>query len=1289
MDFLKSLEADLVKKNEATNEVTNLTEKLDSVNLSTKVKFTHGIACIIRRGEYQGFNGVIKEFFPSKVMLRIVDKIETSTKPEDARISNHEPLKYIIRVVRYIENPDTKIKISTRTKTRVESKLSTNTPVVYTKLENVDALNMNSAFGDWEMTSGKFYDVTVPMTKMELLQHETVHVTVFINEQGVYNCGIFYSEEILHAEKIYTVKVLPFEAKSEEELMELLSANVEVAKSKLEITKIKAKPIREFYMNINTGEYGFLLGIIPDVYTANYEKNVIIQSNQITTRPTIEIRRGDLKGYKVVKMIKKIPAYFNVLLDANNKSITSYYGNGSRKYLTSKDIFYMDVKLKNNNNAQVDKIEDGKWYITEDSNKFIERVTDESEVASFLPGFQTNVKFESAEKKEEDQDQLLWGEDTEEMDYEKNPFDNLFQSPGIDQSGADDMEDEANRNFEDEAEPAPQQSYNQMKENYYEMPEMTYNESQISSLINKIEKIVGIPEASIAGKSKERIIKFIDGTCKKIDDTFTTREVKYVTAVIMYNILVSQMVIGQRYDFVWAFKEHEEENDYFGKLINNNYFQKGDIEGNKIKELDSKGKVTKCNIRIVDDTNVVMDVTLIKTFINNTPYRNVEKFKNLVTDVCYLYKIVGKHLNLSSKVLSRPVVEMQTIKPQQSMSLITPLYLLNNTRYNDLGQIVEYPLLSDIKRKVLYTELDALVNNLSFNKKLLNELLNLPKESSNSILQKDDISQLLLRLKDEDGNKSYSIEELNELDDIIKTDIVDNNTIIDNIRERIKELENKIKNYSRPIGDQEIPIIWGPESLILLERYKSAMMKKYNDSENMLYKDIAQNIYRLPYYFNQVDAVTKKYLSSIYSKLLESIKKHKESIPEIVVKPHRTAPKDGYVQRQVLFSELDKLEEDLQFNKILLKELLKLKGTNPRNPSKEDVYELLAEFKDEYEYNEYINNAMKQDVDYNEIYDDVSNKIKDIQNRIKDINIMSEGQGKLSTKEKKELVKIPNLYRVLQKHDKYLPEMTIKVLPKLYSFLETETDITLQLLENLNVKTIVKYTREYIKKHKLNVDRQFFNLDNVLQELFDIDSDQGMFRKIPSYISDYIIKDVDMNMADVDDTPNDDTKDIKEYEFAVNKNAFYKQKRRISDTESDSDDSDSDNNDWLKELENSTMVSDEVIIPNKSIEKTRDERMLEIEQLRSKTKSKSKSRKSKKSTMFKHDKTKTENQAITLLSASLNDINIDETSSSSGPSRLSEHVEKPKRVRRSAPKKKIKVIESTLSSEFVDSDDDY
>lgn len=589
--------------------VGDITETMGKMVLSNKKRFTHGNNVIMIRGTHKGYYGHVNpdEFQPARYEIEIE---ETQYIPVN-RYGNIEMGKEI--------------------QTEYGRSVIVNKIPNLIEIETLDKKS-NLRFGESDLIRVVMYseDNLLKVGKLGNVYNKDNNLMCEIIP---INIGMINTEEEALQKLSEVVK--------KDGLNELY---MNEKKQKCNMMNVK---FPEYFIVISKpgmsgeisyiGTIGRFLRVIPEQYLIKHKKIIFVMPSNIKPKigdkkikgALVDIVKGAFKG-KVGTIVKKYEPRLTVYIEAAGKRVTEHYVKEGDQFvlvpITPKDVFYMDLKLKNGNDFEVKDItSSGNFIGVERAKNFSTREISPDEVLMYQPGFSiSGVDTKMVQMDESyisDDTQYVTEEQEEEIYDEDEPQD--ISSYEEDQ----DVSEEGDQyGF----------SYKDSERVSYQPKALTNEEEVIKVKINKIIKNYGINESEI---NIYNIIESVMEVIKKLKSKLAESEEfksvwvqsdeKYIIAcVVFYEIIKS----GMEYLFVDNF------NDILGSYItvlsNNKYMLPNDVK-NTILLKNGWSKVVEVNDNLIKTLKKNKDNITLYTEM----FKNCEKYLSTIMEIPDIEKV--------------------------------------------------------------------------------------------------------------------------------------------------------------------------------------------------------------------------------------------------------------------------------------------------------------------------------------------------------------------------------------------------------------------------------------------------------------------------------------------------------------------------------------------------------------------------------------------------------------------------------------------------------------------------
>ena len=315
------------------------------------------------------------------------------------------------------------------------------------------------------------------------------------------------------------------------------------------------------------GKFGKLVKIIPEQYLIKYTKNIIVSlTSLIINGDKVRFIRGPYKNK--VGTLKNVNGSNLVIdIDAIGKKVSSHFVQSKNGYKISTinpcDLFFKDIELTNGNYFQVVHCTNtGFFGIEKIKNTFIEKEITNLEIKNTMPGFdivsETKIMSYKSDDRELEMDVIkeCGGEDEEdEEDIQEGTYN-----------------DEGDRDIVYESEVEMKQTFKDSERLEFVHRILTKEDKSIMKLIEKCLLALSVSTDSI------KIYEVLDKTNNSIEmmkvellklsvNNWKTTDTKYMIAcLVIYEIIRSG----------YNFSKGNFEN-FITRLYDTSFFKKGDI----------------------------------------------------------------------------------------------------------------------------------------------------------------------------------------------------------------------------------------------------------------------------------------------------------------------------------------------------------------------------------------------------------------------------------------------------------------------------------------------------------------------------------------------------------------------------------------------------------------------------------------------------------------------------------------------------------------------------------------
>ena len=340
------------------------------------------------------------------------------------------------------------------------------------------------------------------------------------------------------------------------------------------------------------GYYGILRHVIGEQYRIVYPKRVLLSAKTFNRNGNvIEITKGPYKG-NTGRFIEKHHPRITVYLDAIGRKISDHLvkqgDTFAKKTLTVKDVFYLDLLLKNGNYFEVKRIE------ADDNNNITKIVGIEkvpkvgftakeitlNDIEKTMPGFNFSTTSNSTSHKQTETVEYVT-EDTEPQLEQTDDADDDEETEGSYGDYENETEEKQdNLDSVDQEGPDYKASFKDTERTEYSQTKLTTTQKEIKTMITKVMTLQGLPDSEFsvwelidniesAVNSMKQTIKSNTGA-----DKWVRSDTKYIAAcLVLYKIIQS--------DFVYLVINNTSSmiSTFLDKLISGKYFDKKDTTG--------------------------------------------------------------------------------------------------------------------------------------------------------------------------------------------------------------------------------------------------------------------------------------------------------------------------------------------------------------------------------------------------------------------------------------------------------------------------------------------------------------------------------------------------------------------------------------------------------------------------------------------------------------------------------------------------------------------------------------
>jgi len=339
------------------------------------------------------------------------------------------------------------------------------------------------------------------------------------------------------------------------------------------------------------GYYGILRRVIGEQYRIVYRNRVLLAGKTFTRNGnTVRITKGPYKGNTGTLIEKHYPT-ITVYLDAIDRKINDYLVKQGeefvRKSLTIKDVFHLDLLLKNGNYFEVKRIE------ADDNNKItkiigIEKVPKEkkeiftakeivlSDIEKTMPGFSFTSQTKEART---DTDTEYVNEDAEPKLEQTDDADEDDENDGSygDYEKGETEESQDNTETVEQEGPEYKALFKDTERTEYSQTTLDNEEKKMIKMIRNVISLQGLPNSSL---SEWDLIENIKSAINKMKQTIksNTGKSKWVPSDTKY--IVACLVLYKLIQSEYMYRVTSNSSSMFGtflnKLISGEFFNEKD-----------------------------------------------------------------------------------------------------------------------------------------------------------------------------------------------------------------------------------------------------------------------------------------------------------------------------------------------------------------------------------------------------------------------------------------------------------------------------------------------------------------------------------------------------------------------------------------------------------------------------------------------------------------------------------------------------------------------------------------
>ena len=561
-------------------------ENINQNKIVKNKKFMHGKNVVFTCGQYKGYNGFVYEFNSESLEVEI-DEYDYVMAGEYGECKNGDMIKTKYGNSEIINGVDKMYALQLKTKDNLEIRLF--------------ADQINQFLCIYEDKMKKVVQIVNKYEKNETMYYDIVKLD--LDYKKYYN-----NEEIMGM-----LANVICNDKYESIKMEMVN---EVELNGEEFCMVIKKPVNKNDRNF-IGTFGKLKWVIPEQYLVRYKRNVLVNSNTAIVNGKNVVFKSGYYANRSGTLKKTNGNNLVIGIDAIGKKVSSHIMIHNESYtskrISSDDLFFKDIELKNGNYFQVNQCVEskiGKFNVFSGvekiDNDFVMKTIKEDDecIKALMPGFcvtlpanalcvkgMQNVKtVPTCEKDKTNLDMIM---DT----IEENPTeetDDVDDEQDVDGSYNDEGDNAVNIVYDAEVEMKGGEV--EMKESFKDSERLGFIQRVLSkdekSNMKMIEKCLialsfqlenalvysileNINDAIIKMKSELNNLSIID---------WKTSDTKYIVAcLVIYEILKSGCNLSKT-----SFK------NFVLKLYESAFFKKNDITDTIFLKSDEKTEIPSC-----------------------------------------------------------------------------------------------------------------------------------------------------------------------------------------------------------------------------------------------------------------------------------------------------------------------------------------------------------------------------------------------------------------------------------------------------------------------------------------------------------------------------------------------------------------------------------------------------------------------------------------------------------------------------------------------------------------------
>lgn len=561
--------ANMSLNNNGSGDVNSVIKMIDNVSIDKvvknkkeekKIKFAHSSSIIFTKGQYKSYSGFVYEFYPSKVYVEISELLYVSSMLHGERKIG-DKIGLCCEVINKIGQMYGIMIGDGKDEVRIFKDYCMR--IIFVKIDGIKRVGRieNEELHIFELKTnaedGDFNDYDILLKLSEMVKRDKLKELKYV----IAKVNLY---EVLCSEYCMIIKA---------------SQNCD---------------------NDYTGEFGKISRLIEEQYVLECKKKVFIQKSMVeinNDENEVFIKRGMYKN-KVGKLLKFEKGSMKISIEALGLMVYSNVVNKDGLYedkkITTDDIFYKDIMLKDGNYFQISSIIGDKIYgTTLINNIYKDEIINKSDIMNFMPGCSIDdiEKINESVKEEEEVDRS----------YDVTYDDNVTSEKLEDEDNNDDEENDHQGDYEmgneediiekdmEVKDVEMKQSFKDIERSSYVSKVFTNEEKDIVKYVSKTLESMGYADDIINIYDIIEKISSIKNTIKKdlklleIEE-WKPSDMKYiVVCIVCYEIIKCGFSITKKlFD------------SYILKLIKTKYFIKSHISGSLFLRYINSNKVKTC-----------------------------------------------------------------------------------------------------------------------------------------------------------------------------------------------------------------------------------------------------------------------------------------------------------------------------------------------------------------------------------------------------------------------------------------------------------------------------------------------------------------------------------------------------------------------------------------------------------------------------------------------------------------------------------------------------------------------